>query len=107
MLTMIILAALSTDPKIDLTPLLQRAEDAARIKRTLRCGIRVVGYTFVGEPGQVVTYDGARYALDEHGEVSVVSDGGNERARVGLRYVPLAGPSDQFSFVRVQVGRQP
>lgn len=103
MITPILLAALVTDTKIDLTPLVRRAEDAARITRTLRCGIRIIGYTFVGEPGQVIVYDGERYTLDERGEVSVVSDGGLERARLGTRAVTLAGELDQFSFVRVPV----
>lgn len=95
MIAALILAASIQAPaiEIDLSGL-WAAHIRARAKDPrVTCGIRVVGYRFVGEPGKRVRYMGRTYEIPREGYVELIAG----------RSVPKdASPElDQFGFATV------
>lgn len=104
MIALALVAAITFE--LDLSALVQRHEDTARIRRTMKCGIKVPGHTIIAAPGAVVTLRRARYIVPESSEISFVDLRDSEHVRVNGRRVSLAnGEQDQFGFRRVEVGR--
>ena len=93
--TLILAASLNAGigVEIDLSGLM-----AAHIRRDAKeprvtCGIRVVGYRFIGEPGKRVRYMGRTYEIGSEGYVELIAGRkAPERASAEL---------DQFGFATV------
>ena len=68
------------------------------------CGIRTIGYRFVGAPGQKFRYAGENWTLPEEGWIELIADRRNTTYRIDNRTLPLADlPLDQFGFGEVQL----
>jgi hypothetical protein len=97
---MVIVAAavLAATLEIDFTSLMKRARTAE--VRGLTCGIKTVGYRFVGAPGTKFRYEGDEYVVPTAGAVELISS-----RRKTAEYeangttLPLdVWPIDQFGF---------
>jgi hypothetical protein len=89
---------LSISLEIDLTSLMKRAKTAE--VRGLTCGIKTVGYRFVGKPGQSFRYEADEYVVPSAGWIELISS-----RRKATEYqanghaLPLdVWPIDQFGF---------
>ena len=89
---------LSINLEIDFTSLMKRARSAE--VRGLTCGIRTVGYRFVGTPGQRFRYEGDEYVVPAGGTIELIAS-----RRPTAEYeangvaLPLdVWPIDQFGF---------
>jgi hypothetical protein len=72
----------------------------------LTCGIRTVGYRFVGKPGQTFEYGRHTYVVPRQGWIELIADGATT-VRVGRRRVPLdVWPADQFSIRHVPLPKE-
>lgn len=98
----ILLAATLTagiDVDLDFGAIAKRHEDVARVMRTTRCGIRVVGHTIIAEPGTTVIVRRQRYTVPSDGQISFVDLFEVEPVRVGKQRVILRPDVlDQYSF---------
>jgi hypothetical protein len=98
--------ALDVRLEIDISALVQRHADVARMKRTLRCGIKVPGHTIIAKPGSRVIVRRRMYIVPPEGEVSFVDLSDRGFVIVNGRVVRLSrGEQDQFGFRRVEAGR--
>ena len=71
----ILAAGLTID--IDLTALFRRTREVrpANTKEPVAvCGIRIVGYHFLGQPGQTFGYAGESYTIPRSGYVELIAD---------------------------------
>lgn len=86
--------------EIDLSVLFRTT--AVTGSRGATCGIKVVGYRFVGKAGQQFRYAGDTYEIPAEGAVELIADRGTASYRVGGQSVAIAeGPLDQFGFREV------
>lgn len=89
---------LSINLELDLTSLLKKARKAE--VRGLTCGIKTVGYRFVGAPGQVFRYEGDQYVVPADGAIELVT--GRRKTseyEANGHVLPLdVWPIDQFGF---------
>lgn len=89
---------LSINLELDFTSLMKKARTAE--VRGLTCGIKTVGYRFVGVPGQTFRYEGDEYAVPAGGAIELISS----RRKVAEyqangHTLPLdVWPIDQFGF---------
>ena len=89
---------LSISLEIDFTSLMKRARKAE--VRGLTCGIKTVGYRFVGTPGQRFRYEGDEYVVPAGGTIELIADRhpSSEYTANGA-VLPLdVWPIDQFGF---------
>lgn len=100
----LLIALLSINVEIDLTPLLARltGHEAAP---AVTCNLKIVGFRFVGFPKQRFEYGGTMYEIDESGFVELIADRRSRKAyRVNALAIPLPqGPADPFGFVEVRL----
>jgi hypothetical protein len=96
MLIAAVLAA-SLDLQIDLTKLIRRADNAQ--VRGLTCGIKTVGYRFVGKPGQSFRYAGDTYTVPEEGAIELIASRRHDTYKYADKALPLeVWPMDPFGF---------
>ena len=96
---MILAAALTLaiDVRLDLTSLVRHG--AKPQLSTVTCGIKTVGYRFVGKPGDKFRYSGDTYVIPEEGEMELIADRRATTYLVSGRSLPLdVWPTDQYGF---------
>lgn len=93
----------------------QRNQDVKRMQRTYTCGIRTVGWRFIGEPGTQfsiprrtflwVTYH--RWTIEKDGDIELIRVAGDlDHYRIDGRDLPLnVWPHNQYGFREVPVPR--
>lgn len=100
---MIVLAAaltLSINVELDLTALVRRArpKDAPAVT----CGIKTVGYRFVGKPGQQFRYAGENWTIPGEGWIELIADRRRNTYAIAGKTLPLdVWALDQFGFREV------
>lgn len=79
--------------------------EAARNPSRVTCGIRDVGYRFIGEPGTRVRFCRRSYVIPSEGRLELIS--GKVRGSYDCREVPAGADSahDQFGFRDVEVSK--
>jgi len=89
---------LSVNLEIDFTALMKKSR-AVEV-RGLTCGIRTVGYRFVGTPGQAFRYEGDAYTVPAGGTIELVtSRRRTSEYDINGKTLPLdVWPIDQFGF---------
>lgn len=88
--------------EIDLSKLFSRS--ARPEVQGLKCGIKTVGYRFVGKPGQTFRYAGDTYEIPREGWVELIADGGPDTYSISGRKLPVDGePLDPFGFRAVKL----
>lgn len=104
MITALVLAAtIGISVDLDLTPLLQRHEDAARVRRTLVCGRKVNGYEIHGNPEDVVTLKRRKYQIGRERVMLLIAEPHDALYSRG-RQLEIGEERDAFGFVMVEVG---
>lgn len=87
--------------EIDLSALFRRAKTTTEAQG-VTCGIKTVGYRFVGKPGQQFHYAGDRYEIPQEGSVELIADRGPASYKIAGKSVAVAdAPLDQFGFREV------
>lgn len=99
---MLILAAaltLGINVELDLRALVRHHD---RRSPKVTCGIRTVGYRFMGQPGQQFRYAGDTWTVPADGYIELIADARRTTYSYEGRTLPLeVWPLDQFSFRRV------
>lgn len=71
---------------------------------TVTCGIKTVGYHFMGAPGQKFRYAGENWTVPEEGWIELIADQRITTYRIGNRTLPLNDfPLNQFGFREVPI----
>jgi hypothetical protein len=97
MLAMVLTASINID--IDLSALIHRG---APPQPKVTCGIKTVGYRFVGKPGQTFRYAGDTYVIPKEGWVELIADKRRTTYAIDGKTLPLdVWPMNQFSFREV------
>lgn len=99
---MLTLAALtlSVSMNLDLSALVRRGQptDAA----VVTCGIKTVGYRFVGKPGQQFRYAGETWTVPSEGWIELIADRRKTTYTIAGKTLPInVSPLDQFGFREV------
>jgi len=89
---------LSVNLEIDLTALMKKSRTAE--VKGLTCGIKTVGYRFVGTPGTTFRYEGDAYTVPAEGWIELVtSRRKTTEYQANGKVLPLdVWPIDQFGF---------
>jgi len=70
------------------------------------CGITVVGYRFLGKPGQFFVYAGETFTVEDEGVVELLADRREKYFSCARVKIPLQeAPLDPFGFVDVNLPR--
>lgn len=98
---------LALNLEIDFTALMKKARKAE--VRGLVCGIKTVGYRFVGQPGQTFRYEGDEYVVPAGGAIELIaSRRPAAEYEANGRALPLeVWPIDQFGFRTVPLPKTP
>jgi hypothetical protein len=99
---MLILAAaltLGINIELDLGALIRHHD---RPVPKVTCGIKTVGYRFMGKPGQQFRYAGDTWTVPNEGWIELIADARRTTYSFDGRTLPLeVWPLDPFSFRRV------
>lgn len=103
-----LIAALTLTAAINLEIDLGKLFNAHRLKEpAVTCGIKTVGYRFMGKPGRQFRYAGDKYTVPEEGWIELIADRRNTSYRIDDRKLPLDGwPLNQFGFREVPLPTQ-
>jgi hypothetical protein len=101
MLAALVLTA-SINVDIDLGALIRRNQQVQAPAVT--CGIKTVGYRFVGAPGQQFRYAGETWTVPPEGRIELIADRNRETYSIAGRTLPLnVAPHDQFGFREIDL----
>lgn len=86
-----------------LVALILNGETLNGIEQKPHCGIRLVIYRFIAEPGTEIAYAGRKFTVGASGIVELLAEKAQTKYRVGSRERDIAGEADEFGIVTIKV----